>query len=208
MNTALPVVLTTLVALAPLTSSIAAADTPTVTAAPAPQPRLRMSLEIDPADYAVYGGWGGFIGIRPSATGHWRFRLGGGAATLPDAAAEANGNDGWKQEINPVVTVAAHRYFGTGRGGFFAGVVGGWSSITFTAPSGGKTDVSNVFAGVDLGYRWFPSKKIGLVITPHLGAIVPIYKDHEPTVGMETYDLLPVIPVPQLLIGYEFDVVK
>jgi hypothetical protein len=180
---------------------------PTVAETPA-EPRLRLSLEIDPADYTIYGGWGGFIGIRPAATGRWRFRLGGGAATLPDAVAESNGNDGWKQEINPVVTVAAHRYFGKGRGGFFAGVVGGWSSITFTAPSGGSTDVSNLFAGIDVGYRWFPSKKIGLVITPHVGAIVPIYKDHEPTVGMETYDLLPVIPMPQLLIGYEFDVVK
>lgn len=66
----------------------------------------------------------------------------------------------------------------------------------------------NVFAGVDLRYRWFPSKRLGLVITPHLGAIVPIYKSSAPTVGDQTYDLLPVIPLPQLLIGYEIDVLK
>ncbi len=173
------------------------------------QPRLRISVEVDPADYLVYGGWGGFIGIRPAATGRWRFRLGGGAATLPDVAVENNDNNqGWKQEINPVVTLAAHRYFGGGRGGFFVGAVGGWSSITFTAPSGGDVDVRNVFAGVDVGYRWFPSKRLGLVITPHLGAIVPLYKSSEPTVGTETYDLMPVIPLPQLLIGYELDILK
>ena len=178
--------------------------------APAPkQPRLRLSVEIDPADYLVYGGWGGFIGIRPAATGRWRFRLGGGAATLPAVAVENNDNNkGWKQELNPVVTLAAHRYFGGGRGGFFAGAVGGWSSITFTAPAGGSVDVRNVFAGVDLGYRWFPSQRLGLVVTPHLGAIVPLYKSSEPTVGTATYDLLPVIPMPQLLIGYELDVLK
>ena len=172
-------------------------------------PRLRMSVEVDPADYAIYGGWGGFIGIRPAATKQWRFRIGGGAATLPDVAVEnTDNNEGWKQEINPVVTVAAHRYFGARRGGFFVGGVAGWSSITFTAPSGGEVDVSNVFAGIDIGYRWFPFKNLGLVVTPHLGAIVPLYKNREPTVGMETYDLLPVIPLPQLLIGYELDVLE
>lgn len=178
----------------------ARADTP---------PTLRMSLEIDPADYLVYDGYGGFIGFHPRATGAWRFRIGGGKATMPDFVTQnSDNNDGWTQTINPVITVAAHRYFGHDRGGFFVGAIGGWSSLTFTAPSGGKVDVSNVFAGLDLGYRWFPSKRIGLVITPHLGAIVPIYKSTEPEVGMEHYDLLPVIPLPQLLIGYEFDVVK
>jgi hypothetical protein len=183
-----------------LIGTAAHADTP---------PPLRMSLEIDPADYAVYDGYGAFIGFHPRATGAWRFRIGGGKATMPDFVTQnSDNNDGWTQTINPVITVAAHRYFGHARGGFFMGAIGGWSSLTFTAPSGGKVDVSNVFAGLDLGYRWFPSKRIGLVITPHLGAIVPIYKSTEPEVGMEHYDLLPVIPLPQLLIGYEFDVVK
>jgi hypothetical protein len=194
---------------APATDAPAPAA-PEVSAAAAPrEPRLRLSVEIDPADYLAYGGWGGFIGIRPAATGRWRFRIGGGAATLPSFAVENNDNNkGWKQEINPVVTLAAHRYFGSGRGGFFAGAVAGWSSITFTAPSGGEVDVRNAFAGIDVGYRWFPSKRLGLVITPHLGAIVPLYKSSEPAVGMEKYDLLPVIPLPQLLIGYEVDVLK
>ncbi|HEY5935433.1 MAG TPA: hypothetical protein VIU61_12375 [Kofleriaceae bacterium] len=170
-------------------------------------PALRMSVEIDPADYTLYDGWGVFVGIRPEATGRWRFRLGGGAATLPKAATETNDNNkGWRQRLEPVVTLAAHRYFGRGRGGFFVGPVVGVSSLTFTAPSGGEVDVRNVFAGIDFGYRWFPFDRFGLVITPHLGAIVPIYKSNEPTVEMETYDLLPVIPLPQLLVGYECDV--
>jgi len=178
-------------------------------AEPVSEAQLRMSLEVDPADYTIYGGWGGFIGIRPEATGQWRFRLGGGAAELPDAVVQNNtNNEGWHEEINPVVTLAAHRYFGHGRGGFFVGGVTGWSSITFTAPSGGEVDVRNIFAGIDLGYRWFPFDRLGLVITPHLGAIVPIYKSSEPTVGMETYDLLPVFPMPQLLVGYEVDILK
>ena len=173
-----------------------------------PKP-LRMSLEIDPADYTIYDGWGGFVGIRPAATSPWRFRLGGGAAHLPDAAVQTNDNNmGWHERIDGVVTVAAHRYFGSGRGGFFTGPVAGWSKITFTAPGGGAVDVGNIFAGIDVGYRWFPFHDLGLVITPHLGAIVPLYKTHEPKVGMASYDLWPVIPMPQLLVGYEFDVLK
>ena len=172
-------------------------------------PDLRMSAEIDPADYTIYRGWGGFVGIHPEATGPWRFRIGGGAASLPDVAVQnTDANSGWHERIDLVFTAAAHRYFGHGRGGLFVGPVVGWSTIRFTAPSGGTVDVANVFAGADLGYRWFPFKSIGLVITPHLGAIVPLYKSHEPTVGMEKYDLLPVIPMPQLLIGYEVDVLK
>ncbi|HEU0035941.1 MAG TPA: hypothetical protein VFQ53_35260 [Kofleriaceae bacterium] len=185
------------------------ADAVPATSPPPPPPALRLSVEIDPADYTIYDGWGGFVGIRPAATSPWRFRLGGGAATLPDAAVQnSDANDGWHQRIDGVVTLAAHRYFGHGRGGFFAGAVTGWSTITFTAPSGGTVDVDNVFAGIDLGYRWFPLRNAGLVITPHLGAIVPLYKSHEPTVDGMTYDLLPVIPMPQLLVGYEFDVLK
>src|SRR5215210_6729547 len=125
-----------------LVPAVAVAEAPVTDSPPAiapAQPRLRMSVEIDPADYAIYGGWGGFIGIRPAATGRWRFRIGGGAAKLPDAVVQNNdNNDGWKQEINPVVTLAAHRYFGRGRGGFFLGAVAGWSSLTFTAPTGGE----------------------------------------------------------------------
>jgi hypothetical protein len=172
-------------------------------------PTLRMSLEVDPADYTIYKGWGGFIGIHPEATGAWRFRIGGGAATLPDVAVQnTDNNKGWHERLDPVFTLAAHYYFGHGRGGFFAGPFTGWSSITFTGPNGGSVDVRNVFAGADIGYRWFPSKSLGLVITPHLGAVVPIYKSTEPVVGMDKYDLLPVIPMPQLLIGYEVDVLK
>ena len=172
-------------------------------------PTLRMSAEVDPADYTIYHGYGGFIGIHPAATGHWRFRIGGGAATMPSVAVENNDNNtGWKERIDPVITLAAHYYFGHGRGGLFTGPVLGASTLTFTAPMGGKVDVDNVFAGFDVGFRWFPFKSIGLVITPHLGAVIPLYKSEEPEVGMEKYDLLPVIPLPQLLVGYEFDVLK
>src|SRR6266508_1830017 len=77
-------------------------------AAPEP-PTLRLSAEIDPADYTVYDGYGGFIGIHPAATGHWRFRIGGGAATLPGVAVENNdNNEGWKERIDPVMTLAGH----------------------------------------------------------------------------------------------------
>jgi hypothetical protein len=179
------------------------------TFAHADPPALRMSAEIDPADYTIYHGYGGFIGIHPAATPHWRFRIGGGAATMPSVVVENNDNNtGWKERIDPVVTLAAHYYLGHGRGGLFVGPVAGASSLTFTAPMGGKVDVRNVFAGFDVGYRWFPFESIGLVVTPHLGAIIPLYKSEEPTVGMESYDLLPVIPLPQLLVGYEFDVLK
>lgn len=207
----MPDLLRSLVVLAAM-SNVALADAPAPTEpAPPPtaaaEPALRMSVEVDPADYAVYHGWGVFIGVHPAATKQWRFRIGGGAATLPKAAVETTDhNKGWSERLEPVITLVAHRYFGHGRGGWFAGGILGASSITFTAPTGSSVDVRNVFAGIDLGYRWYPSRKLGLTITPHLGAIIPVYKSREPAVDTMTYDLLPVIPLPQILIGYEFDV--
>lgn len=164
-----------------------------------------MSLEIDPADYTIYKGWGVFIGFRSSVIPHWRFRIGGGAANLLNSAVETNDNNkGWKMRLDPVFTLAGHWYPSIKRTAFFVGPFIGASQITFTSPDGGKIAINNAFAGFDVGYRWFPFKKIGLVITPHLGVLVPFYKSSKPIVGTQTYDLLPVSPLPQLLIGYEF----
>src|SRR5262249_33503603 len=122
-------------------------------------PALRASVDVDPADYIAYHGWGVYVGIRPRATGPYRFRIGAPGATLPSFAVETNDNNmGWKEHINLALTATVDRNFGDGRGGFFVGALTGFSSLTFTAPGGGTSDVRAVALGVDAGYRWFPSK--------------------------------------------------
>jgi hypothetical protein len=172
-----------------------------------PAPALRVSVDVDPADFVAYHGWGVYVGIRPRATDPWRFRLGAHGATLPSFAVETNDNNkDWKEHINLALTAAVDRNFGHGRGGFFAGALTGASSLTFTAPSGGKVDVRAGVIGLEAGYRWFPSKRLGLTITPHIAAMVPVYISNDATVGSRTYDQFPLIPIAQVYLGYETDV--
>jgi hypothetical protein len=197
----------------PLAPSVAAAEPAAAPAEPAETPTttttptLRMSLDVDPADFIAYHGWGVYVGIRPEATGPYRFRIGAHGATLPSFAVETNDNNmGWTEHINIALTAAVDRNFGSGRGGFFAGALTGWSSLTFTAPSGGKVDVRAAVIGAEAGYRWFPFKGVGLTLTPHIAAMVPIYTSNDAKVGMQTYDQFPLIPVAQVYLGYELDV--
>ena len=175
----------------------------------APAPALRMSLDVDPMVYAAYGGWGFYAGIRPAATGQWRFRVGAHAATLPSVAVETNDNNkGWDEHIDIALTAAVDRNFGQGRGGWFAGGVTGFSNLTFTAPGGGDVDLQAAVVGVEGGYRWFPFKRLGLTVTPHLAALFPLYTSNDATVGTMTYDQFPVIPIAQVWIGYEPGILK
>jgi hypothetical protein len=135
-------------------------------------PALRMSVDVDPADYIAYDGWGVYTGIRPAATGPWRFRVGAHGATLPSIAVETNDNNkGWDEHIDIALTAAVDRNFGHRRGGWFAGALTGVSKITFTAPGGGDVDVRAIAIGIEGGYRWFPFKTLGLTVTPHLAAL-------------------------------------
>jgi len=170
-------------------------------------PTLRASVDVDPADFIAYHGWGVHVGIRPRDTGPYRFRIGAHGATLPSFAVETNDNNmGWKEHINLAMTATVDRNFGDGRGGFFVGALTGFSSLTFTAPGGGTSDVRAAVLGVDAGYRWFPSRSLGLTITPHIAAMVPIYTSNDAKVGNQTYDQFPLIPVAQVYLGYELDV--
>ena len=170
---------------------------------------LRMSVDVDPADFIAYDGWGFYTGIRPAATGPWRFRIGAHGATLPSFAVETNDNNkGWDEHIDIALTAAVSRNFGHGRGGWFAGALTGFTNLTFTAPGGGEVDVQAVSLGVDGGYRWFPFKGLGLTVTPHVAALVPVYTSNDATVGTMTYEQFPVIPIAQVWIGYELDILK
>jgi hypothetical protein len=195
------------IALALLVTPALATAEPAEAPPPTTTPTLRMSLDADPADFLAYHGWGAYVGIRPEATGPWRFRLGAHGATLPSFAVDTNDNNmGWKEHINLALTAAVDRNFGDGRGGFFAGALTGFSSLTFTAPAGGTVDVRAAVIGAEAGYRWFPSKRLGLTITPHVAAMVPIYTSNDAKVGSQTYDQFPLIPVAQVYLGYELDV--
>jgi hypothetical protein len=186
---------------APSTDAAPAEDRP---AEPTDSHAAHLSLEIDPLDYTLYKGWGGFVGFHHEALSHWRFRLGGGAASLPSFVVDmVDSNKGWGVRLDPVFTVVAHYFPFEGRGGFFFGPNVGGTSMRFDAPDGGGEVRKNmVFFGGDVGYRWYPFEKLGLVITPHLSVLANLYGDIH--VGAQTYHALPVVTQPQVLVGWDF----
>ncbi|MFT3835602.1 MAG: hypothetical protein QM723_01220 [Myxococcaceae bacterium] len=178
---------------------------------PEPKPLVRLSVEVDPLDYTLYKGWGVFVAARVAALPHWRFRIGGGAASMPSFIVDTTPeNKGWSFRLDPVITFAAHYTvwnFHNERGGLFVGPVVGWMQGVFGAPSGGTATINTAFIGGDVGFRWYPFSKLGLVISPHFGFIAtPGAKT--PTVNGQSYKVPPISPQPQLLIGYEFDLGK
>jgi hypothetical protein len=172
-----------------------------------PPPLVRLSAEVDPLDYTLYRGWGLFIAMRHAALPQWRFRVGGGSASLPSAVVDSvPANKGWGFRLEPVATLTAHyTFFKGGRGGLFAGPVLSYARLVFTSPDGGSVAADTTSAGADFGYRWYPFEKLGLVITPHLGLLVPLTLSQPPTVGDKSYTVSAVIPQPAVLIGWEFD---
>ncbi len=173
--------------------------------APSPQPpSIRISVETDPLDFLAFDGWGAFVVARPAAFGRWAVRLGGGVAYPPKWIAETNGNEGWTFGYDPVGTVALQRFFSTSRGGLFATLVLGAANIDYTGPSGNTTSLFQLQLQAGAGYRWFPLANRGFVITPYLTVVAPIYRSKEPTIDGKTYKTIPVAPVPEILIGWEF----
>jgi hypothetical protein len=176
--------------------------------APPPPALVRISAEVDPLDYTWYKGWGVFVAARVAALPRWRFRIGVGSASIPDVFVNmVPENKGWQFRLDPVLTFATHFtlwQFHNGRGGLFVGPVVGWMRGVFTSPDGGRASMDTGFVGADIGFRWYPFQKLGLVISPHLGAISTL-GNQAPAINGAAYKVLPVIPQPQLLIGYEFD---
>jgi hypothetical protein len=165
---------------------------------------VRISVETDPLDFLVYNGWGAFINLRPANSKHWGFRIGGGVAYPPKALTEGNGNIGWSFGYDPVGTIAVQRFFSSSRGGLFATVVLGAASIKYTAPTSKSLRVFQLQVQAGGGYRWFPFKKLGLVLTPYLTMVAPIYRSESATIDGMTYKAPSILPIPEILIGWEF----
>jgi hypothetical protein len=188
--------------------SLAAAAAPALAddAAPLPRPDVRISVEADPLDFSVYKGWSAFSVIQPRAFGPWAIRLGTGRAYLPKLFTEGGGNTGWTFGFDPVTTAGVERFFGTRRGGLFLLGALGYANMVFTGPSGGTDDVRAGSFQASIGYRWYPSDALGLVITADAGAVTSFYQSHDPTVAGDKYKVPVASPIAELMIGWDFDV--
>jgi hypothetical protein len=172
-------------------------------AAVSSSPALRISVEADPLDFAVYKGWSVFSVIQPEAFGPWAIRFGTGRAYLPKAFSE-NGNTGWSFGFDPVTTVGIQRFFRERRGGVFVLAAAGYASMVFTGPSGGKETLTAGSLQVGGGYRYYPSDSLGLVLTVDAGAVTALYRSKDPMIDGQTYKVPPVSPIAEMMVGWDF----
>lgn len=187
------------------TGRAARADGVTATAATPERPALRLSVEADPLDFTVYKGFSLFSVIQPDAFGPWAIRFGTGRAYLPKAFSE-NGNKGWSFGFDPVTTVGVERFFRTRRGGLFVLAALGYSSMVFTAPTGDKLTLTAGSVQASLGYRYYPSGALGLVLTADAGVVSSFYRSKDPKIDGMTYDVPIVSPIAELFVGWDFSV--
>jgi hypothetical protein len=171
-----------------------------------PRPAVRISAEIDPLDVAVYKGWSLFSVIQPDAFGPWAIRFGTGRAYLPKAFTEGGGNKGWSFGFDPVTTAGVERFFRSRRGGLFVIAALGYANMVFTGPSGGVDNVRQVSLQIGGGYRYYPSDRLGFVISADLGGVSSFYQTHQPTDGADQFDVPIVSPIGELFVGWDFDI--
>lgn len=176
-------------------------DTPALAVA---RPALRLSVETDVLDPLLLQFWSAFVSLQPASFGHFRVRLGGGGGTAPTWLAESGGNRGWAFRFN-VVSLCGQYVLGDDRGGFYLTGVAALEFTHLTGPSGGTVDVMQAHVQAGGGYRWYPFAQLGLVINPSLSAYVNVARDRSPTVDGQTFQQPLILPAPELLIGYEFD---
>jgi hypothetical protein len=189
---------------APAASAASAAPTAPVAAH---APALRISVEADPLDFAVYKGWSLFSVIQPAAFGPWAIRFGTGRAYLPKAFTE-NGNPGWSFGFDPVTTVGVERFFRTRRGGFFAIAALGYSSMVFKGPSGATETLNAGSLQLGGGYRYYPASTLGLVFTVDAGAVNSFYRSKDPMIDGQTYKVPFVSPIAEMFVGWDFGIGK
>jgi hypothetical protein len=161
---------------------------------------IRFSLETDPIAIGLFHGGELAAGLRHD---HLRFDLALAAhERYPAFIAEADSRDaGWRygQEF---VAVNAMYFFGTGRGGLFAGPGINVARQHFTAPGAMTTsDDTRLELIAAVGYQWFPLAHQDLYLAPWAFAQVNLPALSGTTGG---YQLPVVSPAFTLHVGYEF----
>ncbi len=184
--------------LAPLAALLlsAAGDVPPSPPEPARFPRI--SVQVDPIPFALRG-YSLWVGI--AAAPHWHVTVGSFGG---DALGES---DGWKARIRFAPDILVSYFLREDNRGFYAAAGLGvllWS-LTRTEPGGATAQMDQVVLTPMVGYRWFPSSRLGLFVEPFASIALPLFRSEVSSVEGLTYrqpftDLL----LPGVFLGWEF----
>lgn len=153
------------------------------------------------APFYAMGGYHVAASIEAPALPRWRFGATVFGLDIPQSFIDPS-DIGWTQHDDGVGLGAEHE-FGSGRSGWIAA-----ANLAVQRRKASHVDGSGSAIEEDLelaaGYRWFPSRALGLTVAPTLGFALPLHRSAAPVVDGMTYTYKPVAVIPNVTVGWQF----
>lgn len=183
----------------------------------APKQPFYVSVETDPAFWlSTLPNGGAFdlnLNIRPARyprlrlgvmgyTGRWSGDLAKSLLLTPDFK-----EDNWQTQWNGAGLEAQYQFrFGLPRGGLQPGLRLQWNQFVYRQDAQRKADADHLVLTPQVGFQWFPFKKLGLYVLPWAGIQLPVAGTDQVTISQEQRQTQKPIPVLTAHIGWEFSI--
>jgi hypothetical protein len=168
------------------------------------EPSSSVHVEVDPFPFAT-GRWGVQVGGRPAALHGVRLSIASFSVDVPDVVAELGGNDGFHLDVRPLsgALYALYYFASPGQDGFTVGGSVRYLRLRYSHDDENvSTDVREVSPEAIVGYQWHPFHN-GFYVQPWLALGVVLWRSGKASVGMHTYDELPISVFFTANVGYE-----
>ncbi|MBI3234686.1 MAG: hypothetical protein HYZ42_11720 [Bacteroidetes bacterium] len=113
--------------------------------------------------------------------------------------------DNWVTQWNGIGMEAQYQFrFGLSRGGLQPGLRLQWNQFNYTQDNLKKGEANHFVLTPQVGFQWFPFKKIGLYILPWAGVQIPTLGSDKIIIYGAERDTRKTMPVVTAHIGWEF----
>lgn len=131
-----------------------------------------LSVATDAAPWFL-GGYSALVMLEPQQTPHLRLSAEAWGMNFPETIIdrhEDNSGEGWQRRIDGAVAITADYHLRQDGRGWHAGItLNTMHSQVSRREHAGQADFWTFEVLPRIGYRWFPSQKLGLFINPWLG---------------------------------------
>lgn len=113
--------------------------------------------------------------------------------------------DNWVTQWNGIGVEAQYQYrFGLQRGGLQPGLRLQWNQFIYSQDNCKKGEANHFVITPQIGFQWFPLKKIGLYVLPWAGVQIPTLGTDKIMINGAERDTRKIMPVVTAHIGWEF----
>lgn len=170
------------------------------------QEKTKVSLEIDPATFA-FKGYGVHLRIQPKNSEHMLFGIGTYAMDFPDVLVGLNSENkdkGWDVRLNSGVGLFGEYHFSEVNSGWFVGSQFAIQEYEIENENFAGTESFNNQLLMGYGGYTFTPFKAPIHIKTWAGMAYTSKISGENTLGVETYDVHPLLMFAAVHLGYTF----